>query len=93
MAEEENGANRVIAHVGEVATGSGKIVVEVAAYTPAGGSELPPSIRLYRVNKSAGKKAVGGERIRPLGSLKTPEEARALAKLLPEAANALAKTQ
>lgn len=93
--EEDNADDDVIddaIEVGRVrAAVKGEIVVSVGSYTPEGRETLPATIRIGRVVPSTGKKAVDGVRRRPLGSLKSADEALGLAELLKKAVPVLKK--
>lgn len=90
--EEEDNADDDVIEVGRVrAATKGEIVVSVGCYTPEGSETLPATIRIGRVVPSTGKKAVDGVRRRPLGSLKSADEALGLAELLKKAVPVLKK--
>jgi hypothetical protein len=84
MADEEEGkgSDRLIEHVGVVDGEYADITVDVCAWTDDKGKVYPASLRVRRVK---------ADRRRPLGSIRTPEEAEGLAKLLKKAAGALAR--
>lgn len=84
MAEEEEGrgSDKLIEHIGVVEGKYADITVDVCAWTDDKGKTYPAALRVRRVK---------GEKRRPLGSIKTPEEAEGLAKLLKQAAGALGR--